>query len=168
MFVHHCDCEHYLIVSDIRLDPISSSSSFALPIPAKFASSGDKRRIPSAACSPSELGRPEHDEGLEMEEAAGPSKAAACGSDGAAGSCQEVSNVAQRGSTSAESAGRRRAARELRDGRQGFGDAYPKLCFRTKPNVKRCAICTARVAVYKSFGHPLADEASITTWSRGG
>lgn len=145
MFVHHGDCEHHLTISDIRLDPLPPSMS-AVPTYA-----AEQRTTCARNAALPEEGRgapalPPHPRPDTIDTRSG--------GGGAAG------GVAGEGGVDAAGGGNvgegRRSVEVLDSG--CVDEGYPRLTFRVKPNVRRCSICTAMAASYKSFGHPLADE----------
>lgn len=44
------------------------------------------------------------------------------------------------------------------DGAGDGEDEYPRLSHRVRSHTRKCSICTAKVAAYTSYGHPMSDQ----------
>lgn len=165
MFVHHCDCEHYLIVSDIRLEPapyVQAAIATTIPTSVDHASGRHGRASDAISDLTSDYSSEQQGPGCIAESYSLPTNGP--GNESIITNAQSSSSsVEDRVPSSTETAedGQRPADGTMEmEGVRGT-DSYPRLSYRAKPNLKRCSICTARVATYRSFGHPLADEARM-------
>lgn len=172
MFLHHCDCDHYLIVSDVRLEPIPPVNPEDEPLTTAATATTsnsnveglDKQGGKTAGGS----GGSRCDGGY-VEASRGDTVTASAhdkavgGRTAAAGVALEQAGLGS-GLGSGSGSGGGGEALSLggeRRLRKKVVDEYPRLTYRMRPQVRRCEVCTAKVAVYMSFGHPLSDMVRI-------
>ncbi|CAM9471907.1 unnamed protein product, partial [Ectocarpus sp. 8 AP-2014] len=164
VFLHHRDCDHLFVVSDIRIEPVPvpppepeptavhtscGSTAAAMAAPEENARDGG---------SPAATGQQQQQQ--QQQQQTGSSSSTAHpdggGGGGAAGGGGSVRAVASTGGVSTENTAAVGGGRG-----EGKEEEYPRLSFLSNPNCRRCGICLTKTAVKMSVGHPLSDKASL-------
>lgn len=175
MFLHHCDCDHYMTVSDIRLEPtpLVDPEEEEEPRPATATAAADSTSNPNAKGlderkggeTPAGGSREDDDAvNAEVDDTASGTDKAVGGSTGASDALVQARLGVGSGAGSTEASSARGGGRRRK---KSVADEYPRLTYRVRPQVRRCEVCTVKVAVYTSFGHPLSDMVSYLLLSDG-
>lgn len=167
-FVHHRDCDHCFVVSDIRMDPVSPPPTSAVAGASAAAAAGPE--MPGAAAAGGGARQQQGgDQGAASSLGGAPlasAGAAASATSGTVGSSSRISSSISvsagqdSGTAKGTAAAAMRQTRVGGDGEAGGGrEEYPRLSFCAKPVSRRCGVCQAKTAVKITVGHPLSDKA---------
>ncbi|CAB1112755.1 unnamed protein product [Ectocarpus sp. CCAP 1310/34] len=168
VFLHHRDCDHLFVVSDIRIEPVpvpppepelTAVHLSGGPPAAAMAALEEKSRDGGSAATTGQQQQQQqqHQQQQQQQQEAG-SLSSAAHPDGGGGAADRGGSVAaaSTGGVSTENTAAVGGGRG-----EGKKEEYPRLSFLSNPNCRRCGICLTKTAVKMSFGHPLSDKASL-------
>ncbi|CAN0537461.1 unnamed protein product [Ectocarpus sp. 12 AP-2014] len=160
VFLHHRDCDHLFVVSDIRIEPVPVPPPELEPT-AVHTSGGPAAAAMAALEENGRDGRSAATTGQQQQQQqqeAGSSSSTAHhdGGGGAADRGGRVRAAASTGGVSTENIAAVGGGRG-----EGKDEEYPRLSFLSNPNCRRCGICLTKTAVKMSVGHPLSDKVSL-------
>ncbi|CAN0004715.1 unnamed protein product [Ectocarpus fasciculatus] len=168
VFLHHRDCDHLFVVSDIRIEPVlvpppEPEPAVAVDTSGEPAAAAMATREENAGDSGSASTAKQQQQQQQQQQAGSSSSTATRGAadtdsvhPGGADRGGGVRAAASTGGVSTEN-----TAAAVGDGdgsEEGKEEQYPRLSFLSNPNCRRCGVCLTKTAVKMSVGHPLSDK----------